>query len=76
MTLRQHLAQKWQHRGVCKVKHYRADKKYDKWPILQQCKCLDGVTVPVAFHRAPRPLVIDFLGTDEVQSENGRERAN
>jgi hypothetical protein len=56
------------------MKHHRADEEDEQRPILEQCVRPNGSAVLAAFLRAPRPPVIDLIGTDDEQGEDGRER--
>ncbi len=56
------------------MKHDRADEKYDQLPILQQRERTGGFGILVAFLPAACHIVINLIGTDDSQNENGWER--
>jgi hypothetical protein len=72
----QHFAQQRQHGGVRKMEHDCADQKYDQRTLLQRRGCPNRFAVASILLCTTRSLVIDFVGADLAQGEEGWKHAN
>ena len=74
LALGQHLAQERQHRRIGEVKHHSTDKENNQGSILEQRADANGLSNLAALPRPAGEFVVNLLGLNSAEGEEGRER--